>query len=71
MQYYEEGEKNTKFFLNQVKQNGQKGTIRQLKVTSSNGEETSLTDPDIILQHIHDFSPPIVTRDSPVFNFAQ
>ena len=38
VQHYEEGEKSSKFFLNQIKQNKQKSTIR--KLTEENEEIT-------------------------------
>ena len=55
VQYYEDGEKNTRFFLNQIKQNDRRTNIRQLKVINAAGKEQLLTRPDEILDQIHDY----------------
>ena len=50
VQFYEEGEKSTKFFLNQIKQNKRKSTIRKLM----DGEQ-EVVDPKNILVKLKDF----------------
>ena len=50
VQFYEEGEKSTKFFLNQIKQNKRKSTIRKLIV-----DEKEITDQKEILTKLKDF----------------
>ena len=70
VQYYEEGDKSTKFFLNQVRRNSEKTTIRQLKVKSNkNGSEIEnvITDPGEILNHIHDFYQSLFTSKNSQF----
>ena len=50
VQFYEEGEKSTKFFLNQIKQNKRKSTIR--KLIDGNNE---ITDQKKILTKLKEF----------------
>ena len=50
VQFYEEGEKSTKFFLNQIKQNKRKSTIRKLMV-----EEKEIVDQKQILIELKSF----------------
>ena len=53
-QCYEEGEKSSKFFLNQAKQNNRKSTIRQIKI--GEGEHTqTITNSRQILQELELF----------------
>ena len=55
---YEEGEKSTSFFLNQIKQNKRKSTIRKLIV-----DEKEITDQSKILTQLHDFYEKLYTKD--------
>ena len=50
VQYYEEGENSTKFFLNQIKQNKRKSTIRKLIV-----EEKEIVDQKQIIAELKGF----------------
>ena len=52
VQYYEEGEKGSQFFLNIMKQNANKSTIRQLKI---NENAPLITDQKAIMSEIESF----------------
>jgi len=58
IQVYEDGEKSTSFFLNQIKQNKRKSTIRKLIV-----DEKEITDQSKILTQLHDFYEKLYTKD--------
>jgi len=56
IQIYEEGEKSSKFFLNQIKNNKRKSTIRKLIETDENTDQvTEFTDQDEIMEKLHGF----------------
>ena len=60
IQCYEEGEKSSKFFLNQAKQNNRKSTIRRLKI--GEGEITrEITNPTDILYQLESFYTDLYT----------
>ena len=58
VQIYEEGEKSTAFFLNQIKQNKRKSTIRKLM-----DEETELIDQKSIMTKLNNFYSQLYTKD--------
>ena len=58
VQIYEEGEKSTAFFLNQIKQNKRKSTIRKLM-----DEETELIDKKSIMTKLNNFYSQLYTKD--------
>ena len=59
VQYYEEGEKSTSFFLNQIKPNKRKSTIRKIM-----DEEQEVTDQKKIMQHLQGFYEKLYQKDS-------
>ena len=70
VQCYEEGEKSTKFFLNQAKQNNRKCTIRQLNT----GEDENLeiiTNPQEILEKIESFYTNLYTSTATAETIAK
>ena len=54
-EWYEKGEKSTKYFLNLEKRNSTKNTIRKLFVVNSQNEEIESENESIILDHAHAF----------------
>ncbi len=58
VQIYEEGEKSTAFFLNQIKQNKRKSTIRKLM-----DDKTELIDQKSIMLKLNDFYAKLYTKD--------
>ena len=60
IQCYEEGEKSSKFFLNQAKQNNRKCTIRQLKIGDGDNKKV-ITNPKEILDEIERFYTDLYT----------
>jgi len=58
VQIYEEGEKSTAFFLNQIKQNKIKSTIRKLM-----DDKTELVDQSSIMNKLNDFYSKLYTKD--------
>ena len=62
IQCYEEGEKSSKFFLNQAKQNNRKCTIRQLKIGEGDQKKV-ITNPKEILNEIERFYTDLYTSN--------
>ena len=60
IQCYEEGEKSSKFFLNQAKQNNRKSTIRLLNIGETDNAQT-ITNPNKILKHLEVFYSDLYT----------
>ena len=60
IQCYEEGEKSTKFFLNQAKQNNRKTTIRRLNIGEGE-QKKEITDPNEILKELEQFYTELYT----------
>ena len=58
VQYYEEGEKGSQFFLNTMKQNANKSTIRQLKIHEN---APLITDQNAIMTEIEHFYKSLYT----------
>ena len=64
-EWYEHGEKSSKFFLNLEKNNSIKNTIRSLYVNDVNSNEAMISDDeDIILNHAKTFYKNLFTRKS-------
>ena len=62
--WYEKGEKSTKYFLNLEKTNSIKNTIRNLCVVNEQKEVVETSDESLIINHAHDFYKTLFRRRS-------
>ena len=69
-QYYEEGEKCTQFFLNSIKNNTNKTTIRQIKLNESS---QIIDDPSLIMDELGSFYKTLYTsqREPEMYTFME
>ena len=58
VQYYEEGEKGTQFFLNTIKRNANKTTIRKIKIDENS---QLITDQNMVMKEIENFYKSLYT----------
>ena len=62
--WFEKGEKSTKYFLNLEKSNSVKNTIRKLCIVNEKKEAVETDDETVILKHAHDFYKNLFQRKS-------